>query len=99
MDYERTQALANVITDQEYEKYKNHFFWLARNMQPEGITFIKHLKKLPNPEHPGEFLYEYELSDFYRTFLLFMENEFKGKNQDLKSAIMMKIINDLNLSA
>lgn len=94
LNYQKIQALAGSISEQEIAFYRHHFLLLASKMDNGSGTLLKHLKKIPRANSPGEYSYEYELSDFFKSFLIFMENEFKGKDQDLKSAIIFKIIGE-----
>ncbi len=91
-NYEKIKMLADVITEEEVEPYRQYFIRLGKEAGPKNCTILKSLRKFPSPNSPGGFAYEYELSDFYKAFLLFMEFEFEGRNQDVKYAIIHKII-------
>jgi negative regulator of sigma E activity len=93
--YEKVQRIADSITEVEYARYKNYFQLILNETGSEGFTVLKHLKKLPHPTVPGEFVYEYQLSDGLARFFVYMEQEFKGRNQDLKSAITLKVLDEL----
>jgi|GEM_PF-1702635 len=92
---DKIQKIADSITDSEYARYRNFFMAILIELGPEGFTVLKHLKKLPHPTVPGQFVYEYQLSDGLTQFFTFMEEEFKGKDQDLKSAITLKVLDEL----
>jgi hypothetical protein len=93
--YDKVQRIADSITEAEYASYRNYFQSILNEQGSEGFTVLKHLKKLPHPTVPGEFVYEYQLSDGLARFFVYMEQEFKGRNQDLKSAITLKILDEL----
>ncbi len=94
-DHEKIAKIADSITDEEYTKYRDFFLAILINLGSKGFTALEHLKKIPNPSVPGEFLYEFKLSDAFTEFLTFMESEFQGKNQDIKAAITLKVIDEL----
>lgn len=94
IDYSKIQTLAESLTEQELARYREKFNSLARTLSAGAPTVLKHLNKIQATDNVNSQAYEYELSDFFKSFLIFMENEFKGKNQDLKSAIILKIISE-----
>lgn len=94
LNFNKIQVLAESISDQEIAIYRHHFLLLISKMDNGMGTLLKQLKKIPSANSPDGYSYEYELSEFFKSFLIFMENEFLEKDQDLKAAIIFKIIRE-----
>lgn len=89
------QKMADSITEQESVYYKDHFLSIVKELNPNGLTLLKHLKKITDPNDPDEIAYEYQLNESVIAFFQFMEREFDGKNQDLRLAMTIKVLNDI----
>lgn len=94
MNFNEIQEMADNLSVSEYSYYRDQFFSIAKLFDENGVTLLKNLKKVPKGNATGDFVYEFEMSDPVKSFLSFMEQEFRNKDQDLRLAITVRVLNE-----